>query len=398
MNDLTSDFKKLRRVRQGRLVGGLCAGIARQYGVEVLLVRAVFVIAATVVEFGFLVYLLGLVLVQADPHQLTPTASRVRIRRNKRELLGFGLLGAAINGLAGDSLSNNRLLAVTLIVGGLVIMRARNNHLQSAPAAGAPSPPPPGGWTSEGASPPPPRWGLAGDVINPQTWGGAPYSAGSPTGDGTGAGTGAGTGTSAATQGKSIWQNQFGNVALVVLVSVLAVGLWSNTSRLSPVRKATVRDRFASEPWVLRTDDGVEELADTQLDNGAFVIDATDLKDPERPVRIRMGSGRLELVVSDNATLTGTVKSRSGALTVRHFGGVSSAPVTLRPSTQASSWKTSNPITVDITADVGFVCIRTASDTKGCLGQLAAPRKAVSSASPTPTAPTTPTAPPTPKE
>jgi hypothetical protein len=270
-----------------------------------------------------------------------------------------------------------------LIVGGLAIMRSRTMHLQTEADAGAPPPPPAGGWTGAETTPPP-RWGLAGETINPELWGGSP----SPqvAGDGR--------------RAKSLWQNQFGNVALVVLVSVLAIGLWSNTSRLSPLREANVRDRFASEPFVLRTEGGIEELADTKLENGAFVIDATELQHGlYSPIEISMGSGRLELVVAPNTAVVGTVKSRTGSLVVRHLGRTTAAPVNFIQQTWSGT--PYDTVAVDITADVGLVCIRTSDDKTGCSEpattssnrRTAIPTTATPPAAPAPAAPAPLTAP-----
>ena len=50
--------QRLRREREGRLLGGVCTGLARHLGVDPLLVRVVFVAAAAAGGFGVGVYVL----------------------------------------------------------------------------------------------------------------------------------------------------------------------------------------------------------------------------------------------------------------------------------------------------------------------------------------------------
>ena len=56
----------LRRDRQNGWLGGVCAGIARRYGVDLALVRLVFVIATAAFGFGIVFYLLAWLVIPAD--------------------------------------------------------------------------------------------------------------------------------------------------------------------------------------------------------------------------------------------------------------------------------------------------------------------------------------------
>ena len=55
----------LRRDLSGRWLGGVCAGIARRYGVDVWLVRLAFVVAAAAGGVGFALYALGWLVIPA---------------------------------------------------------------------------------------------------------------------------------------------------------------------------------------------------------------------------------------------------------------------------------------------------------------------------------------------
>lgn len=51
--------KRLLRVRQGRMVAGVCAGLGRYFGVDVNLVRLAFGIFTVFYGLGFLLYVIA---------------------------------------------------------------------------------------------------------------------------------------------------------------------------------------------------------------------------------------------------------------------------------------------------------------------------------------------------
>jgi phage shock protein PspC (stress-responsive transcriptional regulator) len=62
-----STGKRLLRVRQGRLVAGVCAGLSRYFGVDVNLFRLAFGVFTVFYGLGFLLYLIAwLVLPEED--------------------------------------------------------------------------------------------------------------------------------------------------------------------------------------------------------------------------------------------------------------------------------------------------------------------------------------------
>ena len=57
MNEPSSRTKRLYRIRDGRLVAGVCAGLAAYFGIDPTLVRLAFVFLTVFGGFGILLYL-----------------------------------------------------------------------------------------------------------------------------------------------------------------------------------------------------------------------------------------------------------------------------------------------------------------------------------------------------
>jgi phage shock protein PspC (stress-responsive transcriptional regulator) len=55
----SSTGKRLIRIRQGRMVAGVCAGLGRYFGVDVNLVRLAFGVFTVFYGLGFLLYLIA---------------------------------------------------------------------------------------------------------------------------------------------------------------------------------------------------------------------------------------------------------------------------------------------------------------------------------------------------
>jgi signal transduction histidine kinase len=82
----------LRRDLSRRWLGGLCAGIARRFGVDVWLVRLAFVVAAAAGGVGFVIYALGWLVIPAGD---VPSGVRRRLPTGRAAVevaLGTGLL------------------------------------------------------------------------------------------------------------------------------------------------------------------------------------------------------------------------------------------------------------------------------------------------------------------
>ncbi len=83
----------LRRDPGGRVLGGVCAGLARQLGVDPLVVRVAFVAAALAGGLGIALYALGWVAIPADENAAGAHAGRLRSGRGSVEVaLGVGFL------------------------------------------------------------------------------------------------------------------------------------------------------------------------------------------------------------------------------------------------------------------------------------------------------------------
>jgi signal transduction histidine kinase/phage shock protein PspC (stress-responsive transcriptional regulator) len=85
-------LRRLRRDRSGRWIGGVCAGIARRYGVDAWLVRLAFVIATAAGGVGVALYALGWLVIPAGD---APAGVRRRIPTGRAAVevaLGTGLL------------------------------------------------------------------------------------------------------------------------------------------------------------------------------------------------------------------------------------------------------------------------------------------------------------------
>jgi len=57
MNEPSSGTKRLYRIQDGRLVAGVCVGLAAYFGIDPTLARLVFVVLTVFGGFGVLLYL-----------------------------------------------------------------------------------------------------------------------------------------------------------------------------------------------------------------------------------------------------------------------------------------------------------------------------------------------------
>jgi signal transduction histidine kinase len=135
----------VRRDPERRLIGGVCAGIARYFGVDPLPIRIAFVVATAAGGFGLVIYLLCLVLIPAEAG-----AVPVRPRRAGRASIEVGAGAAllllslllALRGL-GIWFSDAVVWPIVLVAAGAALL-----WRQSAAAVGEPE-------TADGAEPEP---------------------------------------------------------------------------------------------------------------------------------------------------------------------------------------------------------------------------------------------------
>ncbi len=307
MSDFVTEFKSLRRPREGRLLFGVCRAIADRFGTDVLAIRIGVVLAAAVIDYVPLAYIVGVLFVPSVVKARGGERS-FRQRGRLRQLLLFALLAGVADLVIDDSLPSSRTFALLLLLLGLAMMNIRSRSLRSSGVSGSPDATVSvGGWTSQ-PDDLPPRWGLAGDSTNPHLW------------------TAGDRGPVSAADSALKRQSQFGNLAIVALVSVLAIGLWSNTSDRSPLRRAALLERVTAGPVKITNTADLEELDSAELGDGSFTIDLTEFDDPDTgavvALDIEMGSGRLDIVVPEGTQLTGSVTAvgRRGTVVVRAPG------------------------------------------------------------------------------
>lgn len=58
IQEMNMNEKRLTRVEEGRMIAGVCAGLARYLGVDVTVIRVIFVLLALFAAGGVLLYLI----------------------------------------------------------------------------------------------------------------------------------------------------------------------------------------------------------------------------------------------------------------------------------------------------------------------------------------------------
>ena len=148
--------RQLTRATDDKVVSGLCGGLGRHFGADPVVFRVAFVVLALVGASGFLLYLVGWLLV---PDDRTGTTVVERLRPGHgyaSKVIAIALLVvAAIVFL--DLVANRRTgdipLGLLLVGGGLAVL-AYSRHT-SGPSP--PAPPGPGRGDGAGPAPPPPH-------------------------------------------------------------------------------------------------------------------------------------------------------------------------------------------------------------------------------------------------
>ena len=82
MNEPSSGTKHLYRLRDGRLVAGVCEGLAAYFGVDPTLVRLAFALLAVFGGFGVLLYLCAWVVIPDETDGTSIAESFISKRRS----------------------------------------------------------------------------------------------------------------------------------------------------------------------------------------------------------------------------------------------------------------------------------------------------------------------------
>jgi signal transduction histidine kinase len=134
--------RPLRRDPDGRLIGGVCAGLARRLGVDPLVVRVAFVAAATT-GVGIVLYGALWLLLPAEASAEAAPAGRVPGRAAVEVALGVGLLTASVllafRGV-GVLFSDAIVWPVVLVAAGGALIWRQSAGRPVAPAAPAAAP------------------------------------------------------------------------------------------------------------------------------------------------------------------------------------------------------------------------------------------------------------------
>jgi signal transduction histidine kinase/phage shock protein PspC (stress-responsive transcriptional regulator) len=88
-------LRAIRRAPQDAWISGVCAGIARAFGVDVLVVRIAFIAAATAAGVGVIAYVVAYALIPSGPAPVAPPAAVSAgrsLRASFKEVAGIALL------------------------------------------------------------------------------------------------------------------------------------------------------------------------------------------------------------------------------------------------------------------------------------------------------------------
>jgi phage shock protein C len=72
---MTTDFRRLFRSRNDRMLGGVCGGLGTYFTLDSTLLRVLFVLLALSGGPGVLAYLLLLILIPIEPQPVSPTVA-----------------------------------------------------------------------------------------------------------------------------------------------------------------------------------------------------------------------------------------------------------------------------------------------------------------------------------
>ena len=145
MEPLAPPTPRLVRPRNGRMIAGVCQGIADHFRIDPLFVRIGFVVATFFGGAGAIAYVAGWLLI---PEQDESTSIGERIVREHRwgRIAGIVLIAIAVTSFGGPVwwFSRGALFPVALIVGGvLLLIPGVFDREPRPPVAGPPAPPPP---------------------------------------------------------------------------------------------------------------------------------------------------------------------------------------------------------------------------------------------------------------
>ena len=165
----SSPPRRLVRRLDERLLGGVAGGVADALGIDVVVVRLGFVVAAFFGGLGVIAYGLGWLLLPAAP----ATSPATSPRGDRRQLLGYGLVALgllAVGGQLGWSFKGSGIFWPLVLVGlGAAVLWLRTRDDGAVPLAPPPPPPPGPDPSDDGPTRPGPTAGMALEVTEAGT-------------------------------------------------------------------------------------------------------------------------------------------------------------------------------------------------------------------------------------
>jgi phage shock protein PspC (stress-responsive transcriptional regulator) len=136
MEPQSATTSQLVRRRHGRMIAGVCNGIADHFGIDPILVRIAFVVATFFGGAGVIAYGAAWLLIPEDG-ETTSIGERILREHRWGRIAGFVLIAIAISSVASPVwwLGGHGLFAVLLIVGGLYLLSPGFSGVKAAPDA-----------------------------------------------------------------------------------------------------------------------------------------------------------------------------------------------------------------------------------------------------------------------
>lgn len=134
------------RIRENRMLGGVCTGLAEYFDVDVVIVRIIFITFAFLWGFSIIIYLLLWILVPQLPNpiqevridsrenQVDATATTSNLKNRSREIFGIIIIILGIFMTLNNLLpwfSHRLYLPLTLIMLGLLILFYSQNSVKN---------------------------------------------------------------------------------------------------------------------------------------------------------------------------------------------------------------------------------------------------------------------------
>ena len=91
--------KKLYRSRRDRMIGGVCAGLAEYFGLDVTLIRIIFLVSILFGGTGILIYLISIIVIPENPEEKEHPSPRETERKPAETSLLWGALLIAVGAM-----------------------------------------------------------------------------------------------------------------------------------------------------------------------------------------------------------------------------------------------------------------------------------------------------------